>query len=123
RPILAVRKHRAEGAVGQRQAHLKPNSARDDTLIAQGAEDKIGVDRVARVAKAPSRIAEPDCGDAGLYLERPVVLASARFPVFDSVHGVRTTQRLDLRMTMVKAVTQHDDPIGAFTDLAVGQTR
>jgi len=48
RPILAVRKHRAEGAVGQRQAHLKPKSERDDTLIAQGAEDKIGVDRVAR---------------------------------------------------------------------------
>ena len=85
RPILAIRKHRAEGAVGQRQAHLKPESARDDTLIAQGAEDKIGVDRVARVAKAPSRIAEPDRGDAGLYLERPVVLPSARLPVLDAV--------------------------------------
>ncbi len=102
---------------------MKPESARDDTLIAQGAEDKIGVDRVARVAKAPSRIAEPDRGDAGLYLERPVVLPSARLPVLDSVHGVGTTQRLDLWVTVVKAITQHDDPVGAFADLAVGQAR
>jgi hypothetical protein len=60
RPIYAMRKQGAEGAIGQRQTDLETNSIRDDALFTQRPKYKIGIDRIAGITESPARIAEPD---------------------------------------------------------------
>ena len=119
--VARFREEIGHRAVAERQADLETHVRRDDAFLLERAEDRVGVDRVARVAEPPTRIAEPHLLDAGLDPERELVVAAARLPPFDAVVvGRRPFDGFDLGMPVKDPVGQAVDPVTALADLAVG---
>src|SRR5712691_6028792 len=120
--VLAVRKDtRREHAVHHRDGDLKAEVLRQNAPLLHDAEHEIRVDRVARVAEAPARIAEPDLLDVLLHLEMPGVGRVARELLLDAVRvRGRPLHHLELGVCGQDLIVHAADPVPSRPDLSVG---
>ena len=121
RVVFGVDEKQGYGAVGEGQGYLKPQRRRQHTFLFQLAEDEIRIDRIFRVAKTPSGIAETDLFHSRLHAEPELVVNPERPPALDTVLvGSGPSHGFDFRMPVEYAVGDAVDPIPPVTDLAVG---
>jgi hypothetical protein len=91
------------------------------TLVAQRLEHEVRVDRIARIADAPARIAEPHALHTVPDLEQPAVAGIARELALDAtLVGSGMAHRLKLGMAGQHLIVDAADPMPPRADLAVG---
>src|SRR5690348_11183368 len=97
--------------VCQRQRDLEAHVAWNYAFLAQRLENEIGGEGVLGIAKAPSRLPEPDLLDAGFDPELPELFTHRRLPLLDAL-GIarRALHGLDIRVAVEDAIGQHVDP-------------
>ena len=120
-------KKRCHCTVGQRHAHLKPDSGGNHALLLQLTEDEIRIDRIPRVAEPPAPIAEANLPNPGLDAELELVVHTLRAPAFDPVFIRRgPPQGLDFRVPVQHAICDAVNPVSPIADFAIrhiGQIR
>ena len=112
---------RPDHAVDHRNGDLEPQTFGQHTFLAQGAEDEIRGDRIARVAETRAGIAEPHPIDARLHLELPEVVTAARQQLLDAIDRFRPAYRFQIEVAVENLIAEPIDPGAALADLAIRQ--
>ena len=118
--IVVVGEEKANRAEGQRNADLKAHACGMIAVLLHVAEQRIGIDGIAREAEPPARITEAHVLHAGPYTKAEFIVAAARPPFFHAVLRRRILDRFDVGMTVEHPKRDAIDPVAPRAHLAVG---
>ena len=113
--VAAAVDKRPRRALGQRIGDQESNVTPDHALVAQPAEDLVGALGLVGVAE----LVEADRVDAVANSQPPLIVVAARLPVLEGM----SRQGQEIGVARVGVARQVGDPLGAVSELAVGEHR